>query len=304
MGGAVGPRSPSPAPTPLRSPSVQLPAPPRSSRVCALLGAPSRRGGLSPGPGRGRGAEGNWPPVTRSIGRLRNRGPSPLGFSAENERFVKPSAGICPPAAASPLPRGWVYSKKPTGLAELPGLATQPRVAAMPRPEREGRGPRTVPGALLGRGEAGAGTGGTGVLQGVLGRAAAGSPATLPGAACPATGCSEPPRSAGDAQAPACPSPAAPCSARAPPRSGSLRGCSPPEGLLGPAVLLPPCSLAPGRESPVLQGALTSGMCLGRAWRAATRARGHSSHSSGGCPGRPRRFLAAREPRPRRAAPK
>lgn len=48
-----------------------------------------------------------------------------------SERFVKPSAGICPPAAASLLLRAWLYSKKPEGLAELPGFSTQPRVAAL-----------------------------------------------------------------------------------------------------------------------------------------------------------------------------
>lgn len=56
--------------------------------------------------------------------------------------------------------------------------------------------------------------------------------------------------------------------------------------LLIPMVLLSPCALAWGWESPVLLGVLTSGMCLGRAWQAATRAHGHSSHSSSGCPGR------------------
>ena len=57
-------------------------------------------------------------------------------------------------------------------------------------------------------------------------------------------------------------------------------------GLLCAVAQLPPHSLAQDWDSPVLLGALTSGMCLGRAWRAAIRAHGHSSHSSGGCPGR------------------
>lgn len=157
-------RVPAPLLAPRCSCPISRPAPgtatQRQGLITAEIAFPVQEasaGMSSAGPGHG--AEGNWLPVTRSISRLRNAGPSPLGFSGEGERFVKPSAGICPSAAASPLPRGWVYSKKPVELAELPGLSTQQRVAARPRPEREGRGPRTAvraPGPLLGSSKAGA----------------------------------------------------------------------------------------------------------------------------------------------------
>lgn len=210
---------------------------------------------------------------------------------------MKPSAGICPPAAASLLPRAWRYSKKPVELAELPGFLIQPRVAAR-------RGKRPLVGnarALLGSEEAGAvptEMGRLGSGWGDLGRVTVGSPADIPGGSlppCPIVGCWEPltlPGGAGCAHKPPGP-------------------CFHPLICLilpGGVVMLPPaggccaCTTVPipllawGRESPVLLGALNSGMCLGRAWQAATRARGHSSHSCSGCLGRPWRFLAAHVP--------
>lgn len=110
-----------------------------------------------------------------------------------SERFVKPSAGICPPAAASLLPRAWLYSKKPVGLAELPGFSTQPRVAAP-------RGKRPLVGdarALLGSEEAGAVPTEMGRLDsgwGDLGRVPVGSLAAVPGGSfplCPTMRCCE-----------------------------------------------------------------------------------------------------------------
>lgn len=274
-GGAAGPQCPSPAPGPPRSCPISCPAPGTASQRRGLITAENAfpvqeasAGVSSAGPGPSCGAEGNWLPVTGLIVRLRNLGPSPLGFSGEGERFVKRSAGICPAATASPLPRGWVYSKKPMGLAELPGLSTQQWVAAPRRPEQEGRGPRTaerVPGALLGSGKAGAIPAGTGGL----GSGHCGQPSHRPGGQLP---CSALPRmgGAGGAQlprGPGSPSPAAPCSARKPRCSRSLprrcerrRGDGP--GWLGAALPRSPAptrSLARGWESPVLPGALTSG---------------------------------------------
>lgn len=64
-------------------------------------------------------------------------------------------------------------------------------------------------------------------------------------------------------------------------------------GQLSPAALLPPrscCGLGArccrGAGAGSGGGSPDVGMSLSRAWRAATRAHGHSSHSSGGCPGR------------------
>lgn len=103
--GAAGPRCPSHVPSPPCScPISRLAVTGSDHHENAVPIQEAAAGVSSAGPSPGHGAEGNWLPVTHSTGRLRNTGPSPPGFSGEAKRFVKPSAGICPPAAASPLP--------------------------------------------------------------------------------------------------------------------------------------------------------------------------------------------------------
>lgn len=187
--------------------------------------------------------------------------------AALEQRFVKPSAGICPPAAASLLPRAWRYSKKPVELAELPGFLIQPRVAAR-------RGKRPLVGnarALLGSEEAGAvptEMGRLGSGWGDSGRVTVGSPAAIPGDSlppCPIEGCWEPLALPGGLGV--LTNPQGPVFI---PRSLILSGGAVmllPAGGCCAGITVPTPLLAWGRESPVLLGALNSGMCLGRPGR-------------------------------------
>lgn len=176
------------------------------------------------------------------------------------ERFVKPSAGICPPATASLLPRAWLYSKKPAGLAELPGFLIQLWVAAP-------RGKRPLVGnarALLGSEEAGAlpaEMGRLGSGWGHLRRVTVGSLAAIPGGSfllCPTMECCEPLALPGG------------LGVLINPQGPVFHALIHPILPGGVAMLLPAggccaCSTAPtpslawGRESPVLLGARNQG---------------------------------------------